>query len=61
MDNVKCPICAGLGRAGRKVGNIDLPCSVCLGKKEIANDPWWVNYYITQFGTPDGVQLELKL
>lgn len=60
-NTVKCPICAGTGRAGRKVGGVALPCSICLRSGEIVNDPWWINYYITQFGTPDGVQLELKL
>jgi hypothetical protein len=65
MDNKKdeyvdCPICAGSGK-GVKLMGVQLSCSVCLGRKIIKNDPWWIAYYKKVFGTPDGVQIELRL
>jgi hypothetical protein len=61
MSTIECPICLGTGEAGKRVGDTLLPCGICLGSGSIVDDPWWINYYTTQFGTPDGVQMELEL
>lgn len=60
VEMVDCPCCGGIGKRGECAG-YPMPCPVCLGKKQIKDDPWWIAYYKRNFGCVDGIQLELKL
>lgn len=60
-DKTECPCCAGSGKTGRVLMDVALDCPACLGSGKIKNDPFWIRYYSSVFGVPDGIQLEMEL